>query len=156
MRSIAALACLVLFAAGCGKKEENPRPALERAQEKLESSIEAAEAKLAQGTEKAREMLVAARERWEELRPEAEKAIRSLEERIETLARDSEALKRLPPDVIEKVRARLDAMRDKLAEAEAAHDQGNTDLAVEKADDVQKEREAVEEMLVERPDPPGN
>lgn len=155
MRLTTALVCLILLTAGCSGKEENPRPALERAQEKLESSIEAAEARLAEGTAEAREALAAAMKRWDEFRPEAEKAIASLEERVEKLVNDTEALKRLPPDVLERVRTRLDAMREKLAEAEAAHEQGNTDLAVEKADDVRKEREAVEEMLVERPDSPG-
>ena len=48
----------------------------------------------------------------------------------------------------------LAAMREKLAEANAAHEQGDTELAVEKADAVQQERAAVEELLVERPDPP--
>jgi chromosome segregation ATPase len=153
MRLITALLCFTLLATGCSRKEEEDRPALERAQEKLESSLRAAEARLAKGTEEARKALAAALERWEELRPEAEKALASLEERVEKLVNDSEALKRLPPDVLERVRARLDAMRDKLAEAKAAHEQGNTDLAVEKADDLQKDRAAVEELLVERPDP---
>jgi hypothetical protein len=147
--------CLASLAAGCSRDEEqNQRPALERAQEKLESSLEAAEAKLAEGTAEARKALDAAMKRWEELRPEAEKAIESLEARLDKLVKDSEALKRLPPDVLERVRARIESMREKMAEAEAAHEQGNTDLAVEKADDVQQERAAVEEMLVERPDSP--
>lgn len=154
MRSIVVLLCLTLLTTGCSRKEEDDRPALERAQEELESSIEAAEARLAEGTAEARKALAAAMKRWDELRPEAEKAIASLEKRLEDLLDDSEALKRLPPDVIERVRARLDVMREKLAEATAAQEQGDTDLAVEKADEVQKERAAVEELLVERPDPP--
>ena len=44
-------------------------------------------------------------------------------------------------------------MREKLAEAKADHEKGDTDLAVEKADDVQRESAAVEELLVENPDP---
>jgi cytochrome c len=154
MRLIISLICVALLATGCSRKEENDRPAFERAQEKLESSIEVAEARLAEGTAQAKKALSAAMKRWDELRPEAEKAIASLEERVEKLVNDAEALKRLPPDVLERVRVRLDAMREKLAEAKAAHEQGNTDLAVEKADDVQQDRAAVEEMLLERPDPP--
>jgi len=140
------LISLTSLTTGCSKKEEDARPALERAQEKLQASIDTAEAHLAEGTAEAKKALDAARKRWDELRPEAENAIASLEDRIE--------LKRLPPDVLEKLRKHLDAMREKLAEAEAAQKQGNTDLAVEKADAVQQERAAVEELLVERPDPP--
>jgi hypothetical protein len=143
-----------MLTTGCSRKEENERPALERAQEKIEASIEVAEERLARGTEKAKEAWAAAVRRWEELRPEAEQAIASLEERVEKLMEDSEALKRLPPDILERVRARIAALREKLAEAEAAHEQGNTDLAVEKADEVRQERAAIEEMLVERADPP--
>jgi hypothetical protein len=51
------------------------------------------------------------------------------------------------------VRARIAALREKLAQANADHEQGHTDLAVEKADDVQRETAQVEELLVERPDP---
>lgn len=154
MRLTLSVVCFALLATGCSRKEEDHRPALERAQEKLEASIETAEERMAEGAAEARKALAAAMKRWEKLRPEAEKAIASLEERVEKLVNDSEALKRLPPDVLERVRARLDAMREKLAEAEAAHEQGDTDLAVEKADDVRQDRAAVEEMLVERPDPP--
>jgi hypothetical protein len=154
MRLIPALLCIPFLAAGCSRdKDEDQRPALERAQEKLEASIETAKARLAEGKAEARKALAAAMKRWEELRPDAERAIASLEERVERLVNDSEALKRLPPDVLERVRTRIEAMREKLAEAEAAHERGNTDLAVEKADDLQQDRAAIEEMLVERPDP---
>jgi cytochrome c len=153
MRLLTTLICLAILATGCSRKEENERPALDRAQEKLESSIKKAEARLAEGKVEARKALAAVLERWEELRPEAEKTIESLEKRIEELVKDSEALKRLPPDALERIRARLDAMREKLAEATAAHEAGDTDLAVEKADGVQRDRAAVEELLVERPDP---
>lgn len=158
MRLTAALIVLTgaLATTGCSKKEEDTRPALERAQEKLQASMDSAGEVLAEGTAEAKKALAAAMKRWEELRPEAEKAIASLEDRVERLVNDSEALKRLPPDALENVRERLDAMRKKLEEAKAAHEQGNTDLAVEKADAVQQEREAVEELLVERPDPPGH
>lgn len=132
-----------LLAAGCSRKEENTRPALEVAQEKL-----------AEGTARAEEALAAAMKRWDEFQPKAEKAIASLEDRIGKLVDDAEALKRLPPDALERARAHLDAMRERLAEAKAAYEQGNADLAVEKADAVQQERAAVEELLVERPDPP--
>jgi prefoldin subunit 5 len=153
MRLLAALICLAILATGCSRKEENERPALDRAQEKLESSIKKAEARIAEGKAEARKALAAALERWEELRPEAEKTIASLEKRVEELVKDSEALKRLPPDALERIRERLDAMREKLAEATAAHEAGDTDLAVEKADGVQQDRAAVEELLVERSDP---
>jgi hypothetical protein len=150
-----ALIGLTSLTVGCTQKEETERPALERAQEKLQASIDTAEARLAEGKAEAKKAFDAAMQRWErEYRPQAEKAIASLEERINELARDSEALKRLPPHVLEQARKHLDAMREKLAEAEAAQEQGNTDLAVEKADAVQQERAAVEELLVERPDPP--
>jgi hypothetical protein len=149
MRSI--LVPLVMSAVplvvGCSREEEKVRPAFERAREELEESI-------AEGKAEASKALATVRKRWSELRPEAERAIASLEDRVEKLARDSEALKRLPPDVIERVRNRLDAMRKQLAEAKAAHAQGDLDLAVEKADAVQHERAAVEELLVERPDQP--
>lgn len=126
----------------------------ERAQEKLEESIEAAETRLAEANVEAKKALAAAMERWEELRPEAEKAIATLEDRVEKLVKDSEALKHLPPDTLERVRKGLDDMRQKLAEAQAAYEQGDTGLAVEKADAVQQEGAAVEELLVEKPDPP--
>jgi hypothetical protein len=152
-RVLAALACVILLTTSCSREEEKARPALERAQEKFQASIDTAETRLAEGTDKARKALAAARKRWDELQPEAERAIHSLEERAEKLVNDSEALKRLPPDALERLRRHLDAMRDKLAEAKAAHEQGNTDLAVEKADAVQQEGAAAEEWLVERPDP---
>jgi cytochrome c len=148
-----ALVCVTLLTAGCSREEENTRPALEQAQEKFQASIDAAEVRLAEGTVEARKALAAAMKRWDELQPEAERAIASLEERAEKLVRDSEALKRLPPDALERLRKHLDAMREKLAEAKAAHEQGNTGLAVEKADAVEQERAAAEEWLVERPDP---
>jgi hypothetical protein len=134
--------CVSWLATGCSREEESARPALERAQERL-----------AEGTDKARKALAAARKRWDELQPEAEQAIAELEARAEKLINDSEALKRLPPDALERMRKHLDAMREKLAEAKAAQEQGNTDLAVEKADAVQQEGAAAEEWLVERPDP---
>ncbi len=144
------------LAAACSREpEKEPEPsALERAQAKLEQSMDTAEQKFAEGTAEAKKMLAAALERWEELRPEAERAVASIEQRVERLMQDSESLKRLPPETLEKIRARLASMREKLAEANAAHEQGNTDLAVEKADEVQKESAAVEELLVENPDPP--
>lgn len=71
--------------------------------------------------------------RWDELQPKAERAIASLEDRVEKLVNDADSLKRLPPDALEKVRRRIDAMREKLAEATAAYEQRNADLAVEKA-----------------------
>jgi hypothetical protein len=139
-----------LLTLGCSREEE--RPTLERAQAELKDSMEVIEARLAEGASKAKKSLAASMERWEELRPEAERAIRSLESRVEKLVDDSEALKRLPPDAIERIRARVAALRKELAAAKAAHEQGNTDLAVEKADSVQRESAAVEELLVERPD----
>ena len=154
MRLTTALVCVTLLIAGCSREEERERTALEQAQEKLNASIDEAEVRLAEGAAEAKKALDAAMRRWDELRPEAEKAIASLEDRVEKLVNDAEALKRLPPDALERVRARLDAMRDKLEEAKAAYEQGNTDLAVEKADAVQQEGAAVEELLVERPDPP--
>jgi hypothetical protein len=154
MRLIPLLLCAAVLASACSRQEEDTRPALDRAQEKLQASLDEAEARLAEGTAGAKKALDAAMKRWDELRPEAEKSIRSLEERVEKLLDDSEALKRLPPDVLERIQAHLAAMREKLAEANAAHEQGNTDLAVEKADAVQRESAAVEELLVERPDPP--
>ena len=140
-----------LLAVGCSEKQEKSR--LERAQEKLEESMDKVETKIAEGTEEAKKVLAAALERWEELRPEAERAVASIEERLENLMKDSEALKRLPPEALEQVRERVKAMREKLAEAKADHEKGDTDLAVEKADDVQRESAAVEELLVENPDP---
>jgi hypothetical protein len=146
------LIALVLLA-GCSKSEEESRPALDRAQEKLEASMDKAEAKLAEGTAEARKVWAAAVERWEDLRPEAERGLARLEERVENLVNDAEALKRLPPDALERAKAHIRAMREKLAEAKADHEKGNTDLAVEKADAVQQESAAVEELLVENPDP---
>jgi cytochrome c len=154
MRLTIALICVTLLTTGCSRKEEDERPALERAQEKLQASLETAEARLAEGTAEARKALDAAMKRWEEFQPEAEDAIATLEDRVRKLVNDSEALKRLPPDALEKARKHLDGMREKLAEAKKAYEQGDPDLAVEKADAVQQEREAVEELLVERPDPP--
>ena len=154
MRLTTALICVTLGITGCSKKEENAQPALERAQEKLQASLDTAEARLAEGKAEAQKALDAAMKHWDELRPQAEKAIASLEERVEELVDDAEALKRLPPDAMERVRKRLDALREKLEEAKAAHEQGHTDLAVEKADAIQQESIAIEEMLVERPDPP--
>jgi len=154
MRLTTTLICVTLLASGCSRKDEGERPALEQAQEKLQASLDTAEARLAEGTAEARKALDAAMKRWNELQPEAERAIASLEERVDRLVKDPEALKRLPSDALEKVRKHLDTMRARLEEAKVAHDQGNTDLAVEKADAVQQEREAVEELLVERPDPP--
>jgi hypothetical protein len=142
----------VIVLAGCSREEQESRPALEQAREKHQASVDEAEARISESAAEARKALAAARKRWDELRPEAEKAIVSLEQRLDNLVEDSEALKRLPPDVLERVRERLDAMRRKLAEARVAHEQGDTDLAVEKADAVQRERAAVEELLVERPD----
>jgi HD-GYP domain-containing protein (c-di-GMP phosphodiesterase class II) len=157
MRLTTALVCITLLTTGCSREQEDARPALERAQEKLQASIDEAEARLAEGTAQAKQALAAAMERWEkEIRPEAEKAIASLEERVEMLVSDSEALKRLPPDALERVRKRLEAMREKLAQAKAARQQGNVDLAVEKADAIQQDRAAAEELLVERPDPPSH
>lgn len=150
------LASLGLLAGGCArtdKAEEDSPPALERAQEKLRQSMEQVDARLAEGKEEAKKAVTAALERWEDLRPKAEQAVAAVEERFEKLAKDTEALKRLPPEALDQVRARLAALREKLAEANAAHEQGDTDLAVEKADDVQQESQAIEEMLVERPDP---
>ena len=154
MRLTMTLVGLTLMTVGCSGESEKSRPALERAQEKLEASIDTAEARLAEGKAQAEKALAAAKKRWDELRPEAEQALASLEERVERLVNDSEALKRLPPDALQRVRAQLDALREKLDEAKAAYEQGNTDLAVEKADAVQQESAAVEEWLVERPDPP--
>jgi len=154
LTTVLMLTSISLLTTACSRKEDSNRPALEVAQEKLQASIDTAEARLAEGTAKAEKALAAAMQRWEELQPKAEKAIASLEERVEKLVKDSEALKRLPPDALERARAHLDAMREKLAEAKAAYERGNTDLAVEKADAVQQERAAVEELLVERPDPP--
>ena len=147
MRLTTLLVCVTLLASGCSREKEDAQPALERAQEKLQASM-------AEGAAEARKALDAAMKRWDELRPEAEKAIASLEERVERLVNDAEALKRLPPDALERIRKQLDALREKLAEANAAHEQGNTDLAVEKADSVREESAAIEEMLVERADPP--
>lgn len=142
------------LATGCSREEEKVQPALERAQEKLNASLEKAETRLDELTTEAEQALATARERWEELKPEAERAIASLEKRLDKLAEDSDVLKHLSPETLERVRAGLEDMRRKLAEAEAAHEQGDTDLAVEKADEFQQERAAVEELLVERPDPP--
>ena len=121
-----------LLTVGCSQKEETERPSLERAQEKLQASIDTAEARLAEGKAEARKALDAAMQRWEkEFRPQAEKAIASLEERVNELARDSEALKRLPPDVLEQARKHLDAMREnwweELRTGEAAHYEGDFD-----------------------------
>jgi hypothetical protein len=153
MRLTTTLICTIWLTAACSRQEEETRPALERAQEKLQASLDEAEVKLAEGGEKAKEALAAALRRWDEIRPEAEQAIASLEKRVEKLANDPQALEHLPPRALEQVRARLQAMREKLAEANAAQEQGNTDLAVEKADAVQQERAAAEQWLVERPDP---
>lgn len=142
------------LAIGCSKGEEKVRPALERAQEKFEATLDTAETRLAEANAEARKALDAAMQRWDELRPEAERAIATLEDRVDKLVNDSEALKRLPPETLERVRAGLEDMRRKLAEAEAAHERGDTGLAVEKADAVQQEGAAVEELLVEKPDPP--
>jgi len=149
MRLSIALACATLLIAGCSRQEEQARSRLEQAQEKLETG-------LAEGTAEAKKALAIARKHWDEFQPEAEKAVASLEQRVEKLVNDSEALERLPPEALERIRAHLDAMRVKLAEAKAAHEQGNTDLAVEKADAVEQERAAAEEWLVERPDPPAH
>lgn len=150
---IAGLSALTM---SCSRKEEPKPPALERAQEKLKDSMEKVETKLAEGTVEAKKLLAAAKERWDDLRPKAERAVASIEERVEKLMQDSEALKRLPPEALARVRARLDALRAKLAEAKADHERGDTDLAVEKIDDVQQESAAMEELLVERPDPPAS
>jgi len=147
MRLTHTLIGITLLISGCSREKEDIRPALERAQEKLEAG-------LAEGTAEARKALAAAQKRWDEFQPEAEKAIASLEERVDKLVNDSEAMRRLPPEALDRIRKHLEAMRQKLAEAKAAQEQGNTDLAVEKADAVQQERAAVEEWLVERPDPP--
>lgn len=125
-----------------------------REKEKLRESMDEVEKQVAEGTAEAKKALAAARKRWDELRPEAERALASLENRFEKLVDDKEALKRLPPEALEQIRTHLDAMRAKLAEAKAAYEQGNADLAVEKADAAQQESAAVEELLVERPDPP--
>jgi hypothetical protein len=154
MRLTTALICSAVLATGCSRQEEDTRPALDRAEERLQASLDTAEAKLAEGTAEAKKALDAAMKRWDELRPEAEQAIQSLEDRVEKLVNDSETLRRLPPDVLERIQAHLAAMRERLAEANAAHEQGDTELAVEKADAVQQERAAVEDLLVERPDPP--
>lgn len=145
IRTSTAFICVCLLAIGCSKDD--------RAQEKLQASLDTAEVRLAEGAAEARKALAAAMKRWDELRPQAERAIASLEERAEKLVDDSEALKRLPPDALERMRKHLDAMRARLAEAKAAHERGDTDLAVEKAGAVEKERAAAEEWLVERPDP---
>lgn len=149
--TIALVLIAAWLAAGCSRtekeKEDDAAPLLERAQEKLEESI-------AEGTDKARQALAAALERWEDLKPKAERALSSLEARLETLADDAKKLKHLPPEAVERIRARLAALREKLAEADDAHEQGHTDLAVEKAEDVEKESRAIEDLLVERPDAP--
>jgi DNA repair exonuclease SbcCD ATPase subunit len=144
MRKITLMLLLSLasLSLGCSQSTED----------KLKDSMDEVEAKLAEGKAEARKMLAAALERWEELRPEAERALASLEDRVEELVHDAEALKRLPPDTVERVRARIDALRAKLAQANDDHEQGHTDLAVEKVDDVQRETAQVEELLVERPD----
>jgi hypothetical protein len=148
MRLTTSLICIILLLTACSRKDEDERPALERAQEKLQASLDTAEAE-------ARKALGAAMKRWHELQPEAERAIASLEERVDRLVKDPEALKRLPSDALEKVQKHLYAMREKLAEAKTAYEHGDAVLAVEKADAVQQDREAVEELLVERPDPSG-
>src|SRR5687768_3984989 len=135
--------CIALLAIGCSREEEEVR---------LKDSMARVETRLAEAKVDAQKALEVAAARWDELRPKAEKAIAALENRVEKLINDEEALKHLPPDVLERVRVRIDAMREKLAEAQAAHEQGDTDLAVEKADAVRQERAAVEELLVERPD----
>jgi DNA repair exonuclease SbcCD ATPase subunit len=142
--------------AGCTRGEEEARPALERAQEKIEESMDKVETRLAEGTAEARKAWAAAVERWDALQPKAEQAVARLEERIGELMNDSEALKRLPPRALERAKTQLESLRAKLAEARTDHEQGNTDLAVEKADDVQQESAAVEELLVENPDPPSS
>ena len=141
----------VFLAVGCSKKEEKTQ--FERAQEKLEASMDKVETKLAEGTAEAKKAWAAAMERWEDLQPEAERAVASIEERVGKLMNDAEALKRLPPETLENLRARVAALREKLAEAKSEREKGNIDLAVEKADDVQQESAAVEELLVENPDP---
>jgi hypothetical protein len=139
--------CLASLAVGCSESTEDKlKSSMEEVENKLEDKLE-------EGKVEAKRLLAAARERWEEMRPEAERALASLEERVEKLVHDAEALKRLPPETLERVRARLDALRAKLAQANSDHEQGHTDLAVEKADDVQRETAQVEELLVERPDP---
>jgi chromosome segregation ATPase len=126
------LISVAFLAIGCSRDDEKTRPALERAQEELEASIETAETRLAEANAEARKALAAAMERWDELRPEAERAIATLEDRVERLVNDSETLKRLPPNTLERVRKGLDDMRQKLAEAQAAYERGDTGLAVER------------------------
>ena len=143
LTTVLMLISVSFLAIGCSRNE----------QEKLKASIDSAETRLAEGAAEARKALAAAMKRWDELRPEAEQAIASLEDRVEKLIDDKEALKHLPPDALARVREHIDAMREKLAAAKAAYEQGNTDLAVEKADAVRQERAAAEELLVEKPDP---
>jgi hypothetical protein len=142
------LVALAALAAGCSRSTEEK---FGESMDKVEAKVEA---KLEEGKAEARKMLAAAKERWEELRPEAERALATLEDRVEELVNDAEALERLPPETLERVRARIEALRAKLRQASADHEQGHTDLAVEKADDVQRETAQVEDLLVERPDPP--
>jgi polyhydroxyalkanoate synthesis regulator phasin len=134
---------LAILTLGCSQSTED----------KFQETMDEVGTRLEEGKAEAKKMLAAALERWEELRPEAERALASLEERFERLVTDAEAMKRLPPETLERVRARIAALREKLAQANADHEQGHTDLAVEKADDVQRETAQVEELLVERPDP---
>jgi chromosome segregation ATPase len=143
----AVLIGVALATLACSEREQPERPAFERAQQKLEESF----AKGKAGAEKAWASALA---RWDELRPRAERAAASLEQRMQKLMNDSEALQRLPPDVLQRMKTRLDALRAKLDEAQAEHEKGNADLAVEKMDEVQRESAAAEELLVERPDQP--
>ncbi len=133
---------LALLSSGCSRTTE----------EKIADSIDEVETKLAESKAEVSKMLAAALERWEELRPDAERALASLEDRVEKLVHDAEALKRITPETLARVRTRIDALRAKLAEANADHEEGHTDVAVEKADEVQRETAQVEELLVERPD----
>lgn len=144
MRTIPSLLliCLALLSSGCSRTTE----------EKIADSIDEVETKLAESKAEVSKMLAAALERWEELRPDAERALASLEDRVEKLVHDAEALKRITPETLARVRTRIDALRAKLAEANADHEEGHTDVAVEKADEVQRETAQVEELLVERPD----
>lgn len=148
MRLIAALLLTgcALLSLGCSRHEET--------QEKLQQSMDEVKTSLAEGAAEARKALAIAKERWNELRPEVERAVASFEQRIEKLATDEEVRKRLSPEALERVRARIGEMRHMLAEAKAADERGDTDLAVKMADEVEQECAALEAQLVERPDPP--
>jgi hypothetical protein len=158
MRLITALLVLgaTLLAYGCSKSEDKTEAALERAQEKLQASVEKIEDRLAEGTAKAKDAFGAAMGRWEDLRPEAERVIAAVEARVEALSKNPEALNRVGHDAFERAKAHLESMREKLAEAKSAHEKGQADIAVEKADEVQKESAAMEELLVEKPDSPSH